>query len=661
MKKSKRSQKKRKREQERQPRPVLSDEDYSRERDFDPSGGAPAGRQPLRGTQQEMRNPGGSSQSPAQNGMRSGSGRPQRTQAQFQRGGHGSRGPGPQAQQGQGRPQRRPAQQRQSRLPGRQSPAQSDVTSQENAAYQAGQQQGGGPQQSPGGGGFQAMSRTGAAQRRPNGSEPSAAKKVNPAAVRNRQTGGPSQQLGASPSAVGEHTQAFQRVNPSPAEQEAPSQSRSRSATPQGAASPQGSSVPHEIPPSQVGPAAHVSPRPAGSPINRAVKGGQPVANQGFPNQGFVGAAIPQRGTASPSRTQQEASRLAAEAAAPAVNGANTGRNQGPLAETGPPTESFDVTSISGDAQTQAADTAHATAAFSPQAAVPASSEVVTTVRPGGETPNLKGRGKADKRTKKPLPKSGSRKAPKKPSEPTKMILAIALSVIVLAGVAVAGFMFLTGGSEDSSADGQQSEAGAEQTASPGTETSVASDGPAQDGGELSLNVADDAAAIGPLNANTEYQMLVEGVSPGASLQYTVDGVAVGEPFTDTAPGLTLEPGRRVIGLEQTLDGEVTTSTGVAVYVLGETPTRSYRANLRSVNVVTEGWAEAVRQFDLLKETHPDLKLTPSDPYPSLTPGFWNLYVDGFDSSDTANAYCQEKGLEVPNDCFSKLFDPAEA
>ena len=73
------------------------------------------------------------------------------------------------------------------------------------------------------------------------------------------------------------------------------------------------------------------------------------------------------------------------------------------------------------------------------------------------------------------------------------------------------------------------------------------------------------------------------------------------------------------------------------MYAVGPIPEASYRANLSSVNVAEEGWAEAVRQFDeFVAAGHAELELMPSDWFPSLVPGYWNLFVDGFGTRDEA-------------------------
>lgn len=730
VKKSKRSQKKRKRlsggaqKGQRRPRPVLSEEDYPQQPEFDPTAGAVRRPQPSRGgpSQQPRRNAAAPGQRRAQRNQQPNPRRPQGPQGQAN---PARRRPRPDSQPQEsidgrvGRPQRPSGQQHQVNPSGRQPQVDPGASSQQDAAYEH-PQSSNRPQQAPGTSPFRAMSRTGAGKRRTGGSRPSSLNTSNPITPRSAGATGPSAtppnatpasstprpgQANLSPSSVGEHTQAFQRVNPLAEQPDVPDNGPNSRPPTRPDTLPGAPSEPTSVNAPSIGQtAAHTSgsnpippvPGVAGRPSGRQPNLGQPPAKpirQPDPGSSSVAgtkqqpslAAKPMNSAAA-RRTQQEASRLAAEAAAPTA-AANVAKPVGiPDAPTqsaisvpdssgsdgGPPTEAFDVTSLNPSGQVDATKAGEATT-FSPEVAKPMEPAIEPMAarrptpdasgarRPKIETPEGKGRGK---KTKKPLPQSG-RKAPKKPSEPTKTLLAVALSGIVLVGLGVATFMFLRNGGDDTeAASGDEQVATNEQDSTTDEEpaasetTAPAEDVAALDGAPF-VNVANDAAALGPLQAGTEYEMLVEGASPEASFRYLVDGQPVGESFTDAAPALSLDPGRQVIALEQTLNGEVTVGSGVAVYVLGETPPRSYRANLKSVNVETEGWAEAVKQFDLLSETHPDLKLTPSDPYPSLTPGYWNLYIDGFDTSEAANAYCESKGLAIPDSCFSKLFDPS--
>jgi hypothetical protein len=137
-----------------------------------------------------------------------------------------------------------------------------------------------------------------------------------------------------------------------------------------------------------------------------------------------------------------------------------------------------------------------------------------------------------------------------------------------------------------------------------------------------------------------------------------VDGREQGEPI-DYLPDLVLPEGRHSIVIEVVYQGETATTNPVEVYVLAPDPTASYRANLSSVSVLEQGWGEALRQFDEFRAAgHEQLRLSPSDPYPSLLPGYWNIYVDGFASRDEASAYCEGSGLIIPDQCFPSPFDP---
>ncbi len=170
----------------------------------------------------------------------------------------------------------------------------------------------------------------------------------------------------------------------------------------------------------------------------------------------------------------------------------------------------------------------------------------------------------------------------------------------------------------------------------------------------LSLEGADS----GPLETETAYPTFLEGAPVDSEYMVIVDGREQGEPI-DYLPDLVLPEGRHSIVMEVVYQGETATTNPVEVYVLAPDPTAGYRANLSSVSVLEQGWGEALRQFDEFRAAgHEQLQLSPSDPYPSLLPGYWNIYVDGFASREEASAYCEGSGLSIPDQCFPSPFDP---
>ncbi len=167
-------------------------------------------------------------------------------------------------------------------------------------------------------------------------------------------------------------------------------------------------------------------------------------------------------------------------------------------------------------------------------------------------------------------------------------------------------------------------------------------------------------AAEGPLETETEYEMMIEGVPAGAEYLVVVDDLPQ-EPALNYLPVLILPEGRHSIRVDVSAGGKTASTNPVDIYVLAPELTATYRANLSSVSIADEGWDEAMRQFDEFRAAgHEGLMLSPSDPYPSLLPGFWNLYVPGFSNRAEAQAYCEGAGLAIPDACFPAPFDPAE-
>lgn len=253
---------------------------------------------------------------------------------------------------------------------------------------------------------------------------------------------------------------------------------------------------------------------------------------------------------------------------------------------------------------------------------------------------------------------SRSRNQARKPNDGPKALIGIGIAAVLLIG---AGVYFFTRGSDgdDSSLEAIQSE----DTAGEGTEGAVSS-APQQTTLEPEAPAATppvvvfDEAAIGPIQAETEYAVSVSGGPQSAMYRLLVDGEPQAEPAAELPPA-SFAPGRHLLVIEITSPEGDHSTDPVLVYAVGGIPEPSYRANLSSVNVEEEGWAEAVRQFDeFVAAGHTDLELMPSDWFPSLLPGYWNLFIDGFANADEALAYCAEFELAVPDECFAVHFDP---
>lgn len=167
------------------------------------------------------------------------------------------------------------------------------------------------------------------------------------------------------------------------------------------------------------------------------------------------------------------------------------------------------------------------------------------------------------------------------------------------------------------------------------------------------------AGASGPLDAGEPYDVAVDGGVPDARYRLVVDGRKVGNPSTQLRPYVP-RPGRHSVAVEVIRDDQVEVTEAVEIYAIGALPAPGYRANLGSVTVDPENWARALERFDaLVAEGHVDLRLLPSDRFPQLQPGFWNLFVPGFgDDRDAAVAYCAQYDLDTVEDCFTSFFDP---
>lgn len=259
---------------------------------------------------------------------------------------------------------------------------------------------------------------------------------------------------------------------------------------------------------------------------------------------------------------------------------------------------------------------------------------------------------------------AASRSASKsrKPKEPSTLLLGLGLGAVILAGIAAA-YLLTRGGDETEAVAPDTSEVIEEEsTASTGPDSEAITDADVAGPETTTPPVVEfDAAAVGPIMAGTEYTINVAGGPTDANYQLLIDGVAAAEPAPQLAP-VVFAPGRHLVEVAISSASGDTATPPVVVYAAEEAaPGVVFRANLASINTDPniEGWAEAVRRFDeYVAAGHTDLQLLPSDWYPSLTAGYWNIFVGGFGTAAEAEAYCEGFGLAIPDQCFPVRFDP---
>ena len=259
--------------------------------------------------------------------------------------------------------------------------------------------------------------------------------------------------------------------------------------------------------------------------------------------------------------------------------------------------------------------------------------------------------------------KLASKRRKQKPKEPNKLLLGLAVGLVVLVGVAVA-YLFTRGDDTtttevaDAAPEAAESvddpEAAPLEDATPTDEVDALAAEPEPAVDEPTLFF--DEAQTAPLQQGETYSIDLVGEPEGSLLQVVVDDIPQGAPG-EVLPDLILPAGRHSLYIEITNGAEVTQSTPVNVYVLGPEPVQGYRANLSSVDIQTEGWAEAIRQFDEFRAAgHEGLQLAP------LTDGYWNIFVPGLgEELSGATTYCEQFGLEVPVDCFAVYYEPTGA
>jgi hypothetical protein len=248
-----------------------------------------------------------------------------------------------------------------------------------------------------------------------------------------------------------------------------------------------------------------------------------------------------------------------------------------------------------------------------------------------------------------------------KPKEPNRFLLFAGLGVVLLLGAAAAWYFTRGGDDTDQVATAETTETDdivAESTGDATTATDPATP-EATVAPEPLVNEPTlffDAATTGPLQQGETYSIDLVGEPEGSMLQVVVDDIPQGTPDL-LLPDLILPAGRHTIYIQMTNGAEVSQSTPVELYVLGDAPPQGFRANLSSVDMQTEGWTEAIRQFDEYRAAgHDALQLLP------ISPGYWNLFIGGLGEERTAaQTYCESFNLAVPDQCFPTYYEPTAA
>ncbi|MGH1488589.1 MAG: hypothetical protein ACRBK7_04215 [Acidimicrobiales bacterium] len=247
--------------------------------------------------------------------------------------------------------------------------------------------------------------------------------------------------------------------------------------------------------------------------------------------------------------------------------------------------------------------------------------------------------------------KLADKRRKQKPKEPNRLVLALAMGLVVLVGIGVAWFLTRGDGAETGEVaveESQEAELAPEGATTESTVESLVEPEPQVDEPTLFL----DDAQLGPLQQSTAYGIDLVGEPAGSMLQVVVDDIPQGEPDPQL-PDLILPAGRHTLHINMINGDVVAASTPVNVYVLGDPPPLGFRANLSSVDFQTEGWQEAIRQFDEFRAAgHEGLQLYP------ISDGYWNIFVGGLgEDRDAAEAYCESFSLEVPDQCFPTYFE----
>lgn len=185
--------------------------------------------------------------------------------------------------------------------------------------------------------------------------------------------------------------------------------------------------------------------------------------------------------------------------------------------------------------------------------------------------------------------------------------------------------------------------------------------GPVAGVAELRPSVLDESGQVvdGPLQAERSYTVTVTDAPADATFRLVVDGQPVGQAGPGPVP-YRASAGHHTVALEVTTGAGSTVGEAVSVYGLGATPAAGYRANLASIDIERQGWDAAMDVFERLKaDGHADLELMDTTGFPTLTPGYWTLYVPGFGAdAGAAEAYCERFDLEIPTGCYAGFLDP---
>ena len=269
----------------------------------------------------------------------------------------------------------------------------------------------------------------------------------------------------------------------------------------------------------------------------------------------------------------------------------------------------------------------------------------------------------------KPAGPQARRGGRRKPKEPSKALLVLGVIVVLASGLGAA-YLFTRSSGDEQAADltsptstpddpAATSSGDGEQPADPATTDSTAPEAPAT--GQAPA-ISFDEAAMGPITAGQPYTIEVLYGPADAQYQLSVDGTAQGEPAPQLAP-VTFEPGRHLLEISLITASGSEPLVPALVYAVGDLPTApTWVANLSSVSISdpTEGWAEAVNRFENFSATHQNLKLLPPDALPGLPPDYWVIFVDGgFATKADVIAYCEQKQLAVPDQCFARELQPS--
>lgn len=168
-----------------------------------------------------------------------------------------------------------------------------------------------------------------------------------------------------------------------------------------------------------------------------------------------------------------------------------------------------------------------------------------------------------------------------------------------------------------------------------------------------------EEGSSGPVDAGSSYDLAVAGAEEATAFRIIVDGEPIGTASAELEPFVPIA-GRHSVAVEATRGDDVSRTDVVEIYAVGALPDAGFRANLVSITARPDNWPAAISRFDeLVAEGHTDLQLLPSDRFPTLPGGFWNVFVPGFrDNRGAGLDYCARFELSIPDECFVTFFDP---